>query len=71
MILLQYTNAYFIKDMFHESLPVFIKTSVTQSVIRSLKISEATHLEETKFWRLNSKRNGIQKFYFTSHKRSN
>ena len=49
MILLQCTNAYFIKDMFHESLPVFINTFITQSVIKSLKIPEATHLEETKF----------------------
>jgi len=47
MILLQCTNAYFIKDMFHESLPVFINTFVTQSAIKLLKISEATHLEET------------------------
>jgi flagellar biosynthesis regulator FlbT len=49
MILLQCTYAYLIKDMFHESLPVFINTFVTQTVIKSLKISEATHLEETKF----------------------
>jgi hypothetical protein len=49
MILLQCTYAYFIKDMFHESLPVFVNTFVTQLVIKLLETSEATHVEETKF----------------------
>jgi hypothetical protein len=67
MMLLQCTNAYFIRDMLHESLLVFINTFVTQPMIKSLKISEVTHLEGTKFWRLNSDRNMIQQFYFRSN----
>jgi len=57
--------------MFHESLPVFVNTFVTQLVIKLLETSEATHVEETKFWRLYSNRNMIQQFYFTSRKWSN